>query len=80
MAEEYFYKLTDIIQEFELKSEFLPSTKNEIKIVTTEVNRPGLALTGNYPYFDQKRIQVIGKAEYTYLSELDKYIFLAAWR
>ncbi|MBE6591646.1 MAG: HPr(Ser) kinase/phosphatase [Ruminococcaceae bacterium] len=70
MAEQYFYKLTDIIQEFELKVEFLPGNKNDLKIISTEVNRPGLALTGNYPYFDQKRIQIVGKAEHTYLSEL----------
>ncbi|HXG48170.1 MAG TPA: HPr(Ser) kinase/phosphatase, partial [Methylomirabilota bacterium] len=36
------------------------------------VNRPGLALTGFYKYFANRRIQVIGAAEYTYLKSLTK--------
>lgn len=35
------------------------------------VNRPSLALTGFYKYFANKRLQVIGAAEMTYLRSLD---------
>lgn len=35
------------------------------------VNRPGLALTGFYTYFADKRIQVLGAAEVSYLASLD---------
>src|SRR5437870_3995570 len=36
------------------------------------VNRPGLALTGFFRYFANKRIQVIGAAEITYLKSLTR--------
>ncbi|MDQ8203883.1 HPr(Ser) kinase/phosphatase [Pelagicoccus sp. SDUM812003] len=35
------------------------------------VNRPSLALTGFYKYFANKRLQIIGAAEMTYLRSLD---------
>lgn len=35
------------------------------------INRPGLALAGFYRYFAYRRIQVIGKAERSYLKHLD---------
>ena len=36
------------------------------------INRPALALTGFFKYFANKRIQVIGAAEMTYLKNLDQ--------
>jgi HPr kinase/phosphorylase len=36
------------------------------------VNRPGLAFTGFYKYFANRRVQVIGAAESTYLKSLTK--------
>mgnify|MGYP001242680187 CR=1 FL=1 len=41
------------------------------KIAEAAINRPGLALTGFYQYFPQKRMQVIGLSENAYLSSLD---------
>ncbi|MFK5922944.1 MAG: HPr(Ser) kinase/phosphatase [Verrucomicrobiota bacterium] len=41
------------------------------KIMEPTVNRPGLALAGYYNYFAHHRIQVIGKAERSYLKHLD---------
>ncbi|MBK1875554.1 HPr(Ser) kinase/phosphatase [Pelagicoccus mobilis] len=38
------------------------------------VNRPSLALTGFYKYFANKRLQVIGAAEMTYLRSLDQEV------
>lgn len=40
------------------------------RIAEAAVNRPGLALSGFFRYFANRRIQVIGLAEYTYLSSL----------
>jgi HPr kinase/phosphorylase len=34
------------------------------------INRPGLALTGFFQYFAQRRLQVLGLAEFTYLKNL----------
>ncbi len=37
---------------------------------TADVNRPALQLAGFYDYFDPKRLQLIGRVEYTYLESL----------
>ncbi len=42
------------------------------KIREGTVNRPGLALAGFYKYFADKRIQVLGSAETTYLNSLSQ--------
>ena len=42
------------------------------KIVTTELNRPALQLTGYFDHFDSERVQVIGYVEYTYLEHLSR--------
>src|ERR1044072_3072034 len=34
------------------------------------INRPGPALSGFYTYFAEKRVQVLGAAEYSYLKSL----------
>lgn len=38
-----------------------------LEITTSDVNRPGLALTGFFDYFTADRVQIIGKHEMTYL-------------
>jgi len=40
------------------------------KIRKTMINRPGLALSGFYTYFAEKRVQVLGAAEHSYLKSL----------
>ena len=40
------------------------------KIREPTINRPGLALSGFFSYFAEKRVQVLGAAEYTYLKSL----------
>src|SRR6478672_5889647 len=42
------------------------------KIREPTINRPGLALSGFYSYFAQKRIQVLGAAEQAYLDSLSR--------
>src|SRR3954447_2857112 len=41
------------------------------KIREPTINRPGLALSGFYSYFAEKRVQVLGAAEQSYLSNLN---------
>ena len=48
---------------------YYPKDK-KIEIVTADLNRPGLQITGFFDYFDNKRIQVFGMVENTYLSGL----------
>src|SRR5215212_10118678 len=40
------------------------------KIREPTINRPGLALSGFYNYFAEKRVQVLGAAEQSYLDSL----------
>lgn len=44
------------------------------RITEAALNRPQLALAGFYDYFARHRIQVVGLAEYTYLSKLDETV------
>jgi len=51
--------------EIEVGEEFFDTVVRE-----ESLNRPGLALAGFFQYFPQRRIQVFGLAEYTYLRSL----------
>ncbi len=64
-------KLTKIIQEFNLESIYLPKNIDDVLITRSEVNRPGLSLTGFFDYFAPERIQLIGRMESIYLEQLD---------
>lgn len=44
----------------------------EREITSAEINRPGLELAGYFQFFEQKRIQVIGKKEMEYFSTLSE--------
>ena len=44
----------------------------DYKVITTEVNRPALQLTGYFDHFDAERVQIIGYVEYTYLEHLTR--------
>lgn len=64
---EYSVTLRSIIKELSLKEVYVPENIDKIKIVTNEVNRPGLQLSGFFDHFEPLRVQIIGKAEYHYL-------------
>lgn len=64
--------LKKIIEEFSLETAYLPEDSDDIVIVSTEVNRPGLILTGFFEHYDTKRLQIIGNAESVYLRGLDE--------
>ena len=67
MESEYSISLQKIIDEFQLEVIYLPAPAEEIFISNTEVNRPGLALTGFFGNFEPSRIEIIGRAEQGYL-------------
>lgn len=69
MESEYSISLENIIQEFQLETVYLPCPAKDISIKNTEVNRPGLALTGYFGNFEPSRIEIIGRAEYGYLEQ-----------
>ncbi len=63
-------KLPDIIKEFQLEELCMYEGSNKIEITTSDVNRPGLQLTGYMELFGTDRIQILGKVEATYLESL----------
>ena len=72
MDELYSVKLSKVIGEFALEVFYLPDLPENIDITCTRVNRPGLQLVGFYDYYEQARMQIIGKAENMYISKLTK--------
>src|SRR3989440_5698177 len=50
------------------------------KIREPTINRPGLALSGFFSYFAQKRVQVLGAAENTYLKSLSPKLRVKRFR
>ena len=50
------------------------------KIREPTINRPGLALSGFFSYFAEKRVQVLGAAEHTYLKSLPQKIRVKRFR
>ena len=50
------------------------------KIREPTINRPGLALSGFYTYFAEKRVQVLGAAENSYLKSLPSNIRIKRFR
>jgi HPr kinase/phosphorylase len=50
------------------------------KIREPTINRPGLALSGFFSYFAEKRVQVLGAAEHTYLKSLPPKVRVKRFR
>ena len=61
--------ISDLIKPLNLK---LLLEDFSIKVKTTQLNRPGLQLTGYYSYFSNDRIQLIGMTEWSYMNSLDE--------
>lgn len=67
MKTKYNVSLQRIIDEFSLEILNLSEENKELLISTTEINRPGLHLAGYFEFFDESRIQIIGKSEEGFL-------------
>ncbi len=63
-------KIADFIESLNLEV-LSPSTRDEMEINSTDLNRPGMQFFGFYEYFAYERPQVIGKVEMTYLESLE---------
>ena len=68
MSKEFYVSLNTLIKEFELEVLYSPEAPEDIRILNNDINRPGLQLVGFYEYYDSSRIQIVGKAEFAYLS------------
>ncbi len=63
MRTNYKVPLKRIIDEFSLEILNIEGSPEDIMINTTEINRPGLHMAGYFEFFDENRIQIIGKSE-----------------
>ena len=70
MSVSYSVKLDTIVDEHDLTVAYKAADYDDVRIDNWDVSRPALPLAGFYDYFDAKRVQVIGKLEITYLSEM----------
>ncbi len=64
--------LEKIVSEFSLETLYMPTQAEKLMISSAEVNRPGLHMAGYFEYFDQNRIQIIGKSEEGFLRRFTK--------
>lgn len=72
--------LERVISEFNLEVVYAPESMKNIWVDCADVHRPGIQFAGDYyDYFDNNRIQVLGKAEMFFLlqkSSAEKYEIL----
>lgn len=68
-VDEYKLPLKKVIEEFELEKIYETDDLDSVMITNTDVNRPGLQMVGFFDYFDNSRIQIMGKVEFTYLEQ-----------
>jgi HPr kinase/phosphorylase len=67
----YNVTFEEIAREYDLETLYSPCRLSDIIISTSDVNRPGLQLTGFFEYYDNKRIQIAGSAEFALLEQLE---------
>ena len=67
MSVEFSVPLSQIAEALNLTEVYVAEIYKETNISTVEINRPGLELTGYLEFFDNKRIQVLGNTEFSYL-------------
>ena len=70
MEPRYSVKLSLLVEEFGLKKVYTPPDFDNVRIVTPDLNRPGMQLVGFFSHFDNERIQLMGTVEIMYLKTL----------
>ena len=80
MSAAYTVLLKNIVKEFNLQTFHRASDYETQTLTIATINRPGLALVGFYDYFDNSRIQMLGKMEHTYLTLMSREDRLACFR
>lgn len=68
MSTTFSVPLSRIIQEMSLDSIFMPVDPETIKVESSQINRPGVELTGFFKFYDNSRILVFGNTEMAYLN------------
>ena len=69
---EFSVSVEKIKNEFALETIHAPFDCQDMLIYSSDVNRPGLNFAGDYDYYDENRIQILGNAECGYLEKLSE--------
>ncbi|MCD8353143.1 MAG: HPr(Ser) kinase/phosphatase [Clostridiales bacterium] len=72
--------LKTLVKEFNLEILHKGTGYETQQVVQTSINRPGLSLVGFYDYFDNNRLQLMGKMENTYLKMMGREERLKCFR
>lgn len=64
---EFSVPLSEIVDRLGLDKVYVAENYADTMISSVEINRPGLELTGYFEFFDNKRIQILGNTEFSYL-------------
>ena len=70
MEPRYSVNLSTLVGIFDLHKVYTPPDSENVKIVTPDLNRPGMQLVGFFSHFDNERIQLMGTVEIMYLKTL----------
>ena len=62
--------IKELVDELHLNIVHMPENKNYY-VYTQDINRPGLQFAGYFEYFAHDRLQIVGKSEYNYFSNMD---------
>ena len=62
--------LSRLVKDFDLEVVYKGLDYDTRMITIPDVNRPALQLVGFYDYFEPKRLQILGKAEFTFLKAM----------
>lgn len=68
----YTVTLDKVINELNLETIYLPEEAESLHVSSTDINRPALLLAGFTDYFDNRRLQICGRVEVSYLDQLSE--------
>ncbi|MCL2486706.1 MAG: HPr kinase/phosphorylase, partial [Oscillospiraceae bacterium] len=71
MPRTYSVSLSQLINELTLEAVYMPNDPDLTMITSTQVNRPGVELTGFFEFYDDARLLVFGNTEMAYLNSID---------
>jgi HPr kinase/phosphorylase len=67
----YKVSLARIIKEMSLESLYMPQNAEDIVVSSADVSRPGLQLSGFFDFYDNTRLQILGRMEIAFI---DRFI------
>lgn len=72
VGDQFSVRLSKIIENHNLNVIYLPCDASDILIKNLEVSRPGLQLAGFFDFFDDQRVQIMGKSEFAFFEQFEQ--------